>query len=128
MDIKRYFVDQLKGVTARMTEGQHHLNCLTEAFSALLSVTAESEVDRIRASVSEAKLNYDSLSNSLSKNLLTLQEVYQRSEELRSNLKSVAKWLEDIKLILQGGNSIDRGQFMGLFLFQLSCQNSGNYH
>ena len=34
-----------------MTEGQHHLNCLTEAFSALLSVTAESDVDRIRASV-----------------------------------------------------------------------------
>ena len=93
-------VDQLKNVTARMTEGQHHLNCLTEAFSALLSITSEYEVDKIRQTVNESKLNYDSLSNFLSKNLLALQEVYQKSEELRANVKSSEKWLSDIKIVL----------------------------
>ena len=58
-----------------MTEGQHHLNCLTEAFSALLSsATPESQVDAVRATVNEAKLSFDTLSNFLSKNLLALQE------------------------------------------------------
>ena len=58
-----------------MTEGQHHLNCLTEAFSALLSSsTPESQVDAVRATVNEAKLSFDTLSNFLSKNLLALQE------------------------------------------------------
>ena len=94
-------VDQLKNVTARMTEGQHHLNCLTEAFSALLSMTSDSEVDKIRSTVNEAKLDYETLSNFLSKNLLALQEVYQKSEDLRANVKSLDKWLSDIKIVLE---------------------------
>ena len=67
-----------------MTEGQHHLNCLTEAFSALLSSsTPESQVDAVRATVNEAKLSFDTLSNFLSKNLLALQE--RNAIELNSN-------------------------------------------
>ena len=67
-----------------MTEGQHHLNCLTEAFSALLSSsTPESQVDAVRATVNEAKLSFDTLSNFLSKNLLALQ--VHNSIELNSN-------------------------------------------
>ncbi len=43
-------VEQLKGVTARMTEGQHLLNCVTRSLAGVAGVTPEDQVDNFHQS------------------------------------------------------------------------------
>ncbi len=93
-------VEQLKDVTARMTEGQHLLNCVNKSFAGVAGVTPEKQVAAMREEVKLMKARYDALAVEASEALSELQRLQQRWQDVRGILDGVASWVSDTRPVL----------------------------
>ena len=94
-------IDQLKSLMARMTEGQHLINCLSASFAAVASGLPDDQLSAMRSSVAEYKKRHEELSLSVTEAMLKMQEVSQRWADMQSNLTELQTWVSDTKITLQ---------------------------
>ncbi len=92
-------LDQLHGVTARMTEGQHLLNCVSKAFSTVASGSGSPEEDQLegmRRIMSDMKERHELLAMEVNSALSDFQRAQHRLQDLMSSLEAISLFCEEV--------------------------------
>lgn len=80
---------------ACITEGQHHFNCVTEAFSQIAPTSPDEEVFKMREIIKDQKLRLEALNVDLTKNVSELERSLQRWNDFEKGTNKIADWIKD---------------------------------
>lgn len=94
-DVLRSNLNEIKNVISCTTEGQHLLNCVTEAFSQIAPTSPDEEVHKMRDIIKDLKTKYETLNVDLNKNVSSIQRALQRWSEFDLNTSKMSEWIKD---------------------------------
>ena len=86
---------ETRNVIALATEGQHLLNCITEAFSQIAPTSPDEEVRKMRDIIKDLKSKYETLNVDLTKNMSALQRAIQRWNDFDKGTNKIKDWIND---------------------------------
>ena len=88
-------LELIKNVSSRMTEGQHLLNCTSEALAKVLTTTEEPQQVEMKTALSNMRKNVDQLTINMGKELSTMKNSVQRWDIYNEALEEINTWLSD---------------------------------
>ena len=96
-------IDNVKSTMARLSEGQHLLNCVTEVFSQIAGNAPGEKQNEMQKNIKAMSANFSDLSNKVNEAMLALHSQQQRSSDLKSDLEDAVKWTESKKESISSG-------------------------
>ena len=94
-DFTRKQLESVKGISSRLTEGQHLLNCASDSLTKILTSTEVETVEEFKANISDMRKSLDQLGMDVSKTLTTLKNSIQRWDLHNSSVEELAAWLQE---------------------------------
>ena len=93
---------EMKNLMACITEGQHHFNCVTEAFSQIAPTSPDEEVFKMREIIKDEKLKLEALNVDLTKSVSELERALQRWNDFDKGTSKISDWIRDKSGELRG--------------------------
>lgn len=90
----------VRSVASRMTEGQHLMNVMMEAFTKALNASPADQQESFREIVSTLRGGWDQLNISVSNTLSQLKGAVNRWEDFREASSRMGQWLEGVENLL----------------------------
>jgi len=87
----------VRSVASRMTEGQHLMNVMTEAFTKALNATPVDQQENFRQKISTLRAGWDQLNIATNNTLSQLKGAVNRWEEFRDACSRLSQWLENVE-------------------------------
>merc|ERR1712079_83887 len=88
-------LEVIKGISSRMTEGQHLLNCSSESLSKVMTSTDSEKVEEMKVSLTDMRKMLDQLNVNLSKETSLLKSSLQKWEVYNASIEEITSWLND---------------------------------
>ena len=88
-------LEVIKGISSRMTEGQHLLNCSSESLSKVMTSTDSEKVEEMKVSLSDMRKMLDQLNVNLSRETSLLKASLQKWEVYNASIEEITSWLND---------------------------------
>ena len=88
-------LELIKNVSSRMTEGQHLLNCTSEALAKVLTTTEAPQQVEMKTALSNMRKNVDQLTINMGKELSAMKNSVQRWDIYNEALEEINTWLSD---------------------------------
>ena len=89
-------LENILGISARMTEGQYLLNCISESLTKLVSGN-ENILDEMKQELNESRKKYDELSLNINKESTDLKSSIQRWELYNKIIKELKTWCNEME-------------------------------
>ena len=94
-DDMRKQLESVKGISSRLTEGQHLLSCASDSLAKILSSTEIETIEEFKSNTSDMRKNLDQLGIDVSKAIALLKNSIQRWDLHNSSVDELAAWLEE---------------------------------
>ncbi|QQP31635.1 Nesprin1like [Caligus rogercresseyi] len=94
MSVLQERLDNLKDVTAKMTEGQHLLNVVSESYSRQDISASPSKQDSMKATIQSLRSKYEDLSIDLSKCISDINASIQRLTDFKERCSALRSWAD----------------------------------
>ena len=95
-DVKQR-TELIKNVAARMTEGQHLLNCATENFNKVIHGLDDAQQNELREDLTKLKKDFDSLNLLINDEMSTMKAAVNRWAVYNETIEDVKTWISDVE-------------------------------
>ncbi|XP_018395829.1 PREDICTED: nesprin-1 isoform X2 [Cyphomyrmex costatus] len=103
-------LETLRLVATRVTEGQHLLSTLQDAFAKAINMALPEQQDQLRSDMANLRSNWEQLSIDLTTVQAKVKSVLSRWEDHAEAHNKFAKWLEENEEVVKG-SSDTKGEF-----------------
>ena len=104
-------LENVRGVSSRLTEGQHLLNCTSESLAKVISTTESDAIEEMKLALADMRKQLDQINQSVSKESATLKTAVQRWDVYNASIKEIKDWLDETDTKLQ--KTPKSGGFLG---------------
>ena len=88
-------LEQLKGVSSRLTEGQHLLNCTSESLTKVMSTADSETLETMKVTLAEMRKNLEQLNIDVAREVNAMKSAVQRWDLYLESVKEIDNWLND---------------------------------
>merc|ERR1719400_19045 len=88
-------LDHLKGVSARMTEGQHLLNCTSESLAKVVATADSESLEEMKVTLAEMRKKLEQLNIDVSREVNAMKAAVERWDLYLASILEIDNWLND---------------------------------
>ena len=104
-DVKQR-AELIKNVAARMTEGQHFLNCTSEAYNKVVAGLDETQQAEFKTDLAKIKKDFDGLNVLINNEMSIMKAAVTRWNVYNETINDIKSWISDIENNAQVQNLI----------------------